>query len=65
MSALSEQKKVSSGPDGWIEDLRVLDLSGESGSLAGRILADLGADVVKIEPPGGDKAVIPPCPTAF
>jgi len=33
---------------------RVLDLSDERGFLAGRILADLGADVIKIEPPGGD-----------
>jgi crotonobetainyl-CoA:carnitine CoA-transferase CaiB-like acyl-CoA transferase len=35
---------------------RVLDLSGETGFLAGKILADLGADVIKIEPPGGDRA---------
>jgi crotonobetainyl-CoA:carnitine CoA-transferase CaiB-like acyl-CoA transferase len=34
--------------------IRVLDLSDETGHLAGRILADLGADVLKIEPPGGD-----------
>jgi len=34
--------------------LRVLDLSREPGFLAGKILADLGADVVKVEPPGGD-----------
>jgi benzylsuccinate CoA-transferase BbsE subunit len=34
--------------------VRVLDLSGELGYLCGRILADLGADVVKVEPPGGD-----------
>jgi crotonobetainyl-CoA:carnitine CoA-transferase CaiB-like acyl-CoA transferase len=33
---------------------RVLDLTNEFGELAGRILADLGADVVKIEPPKGD-----------
>ncbi len=33
---------------------RVLDLSGPLGWLAGRILADLGADVIKVEPPGGD-----------
>ena len=33
---------------------RVLDLAGPLGFLAGRILADLGADVVKVEPPGGD-----------
>ena len=34
--------------------LKVLDLSGQLGWLAGRILADLGADVVKIEPPQND-----------
>ena len=33
---------------------KVLDLSGRLGWLAGRILADLGADVVKIEPPRND-----------
>jgi crotonobetainyl-CoA:carnitine CoA-transferase CaiB-like acyl-CoA transferase len=33
---------------------RVLDLTNELGELAGRILADLGADVIKIEPPGGE-----------
>ncbi len=33
---------------------RVLDLSGPLGFLAGKVLSDLGADVVKVEPPGGD-----------
>jgi crotonobetainyl-CoA:carnitine CoA-transferase CaiB-like acyl-CoA transferase len=33
---------------------RVLDLTGPLGFLTGRILADLGADVIKVEPPGGD-----------
>ncbi len=37
-----------------LSGLRVLDLTDESGHLAGRILADLGAEVLKIEPPGGD-----------
>jgi len=37
-----------------LSGLRILDLTRESGFLAGKILADLGADVVKVEPPGGD-----------
>ena len=35
---------------------RVLDLTGPLGFLCGKILGDLGADVVKVEPPGGDPA---------
>ncbi len=37
-----------------LEHLRALDLTDDQGFLAGKILADLGADVIKIEPPGGD-----------
>lgn len=33
---------------------RILDLTDESGFLTGKILADLGADVIKVERPGGD-----------
>jgi len=33
---------------------RVLDLTDSWGWLCGKILGDLGADVVKVEPPGGD-----------
>lgn len=33
---------------------RALDLTDEKGVLCGKILGDLGVDVIKIEPPGGD-----------
>ncbi|HVM63455.1 MAG TPA: CoA transferase [Acidimicrobiales bacterium] len=36
--------------------LRVVDLTVERGELCARLLADLGADVVKVEPPGGSPA---------
>jgi crotonobetainyl-CoA:carnitine CoA-transferase CaiB-like acyl-CoA transferase len=36
--------------------IRILDLTREAGFLAGKILGDLGADVIKLEPPGGDLA---------
>src|SRR4051794_429260 len=39
-----------------LEGIRVLDLStGPVGGMATMILGDFGADVVKIEPPGGDR----------
>src|SRR5439155_9528533 len=39
---------------GPLAGLRVIDLTGECGQYCGRLLAGLGADVVKVEPPGGD-----------
>ena len=41
---------------GALDGVRVLDLSTEMGQYAGRLLADLGADTIKVEPPGGDAA---------
>jgi benzylsuccinate CoA-transferase BbsE subunit len=37
-----------------LEGHRALDLTDEKGFLCGKILADLGVDVVKVEKPGGD-----------
>ena len=36
-----------------LEDLRVLDLTDARGDLCARLLGDLGADVLRVEPPGG------------
>ncbi|MEE9149382.1 MAG: CoA transferase [Candidatus Tectomicrobia bacterium] len=42
--------------DALLSPYRVLDLTDERGLLCGKILADLGADVIQIEPPGGSSA---------
>lgn len=42
--------------DGLLSPFRVLDLTDELGFLCGKILGDLGADVIKVERPGGDPA---------
>ena len=42
--------------EGMLNPYRVLDLTNERGFLCGKLLGDLGADVLKIEKPGGDPA---------
>ena len=39
-----------------LQGLRVVDLADEKGELCGRILADLGADVIRLEPPDGARS---------
>ena len=41
---------------GLLDGIRILDLADEKASFCTKILADLGARVVKIEKPGGDES---------
>lgn len=43
-----------------LQSYRALDLTGSLGVLCGKILADLGADVIKVEAPGGDPGRLTP-----
>ena len=48
---------MTDNPDhlsGVLQGVRVLEVTEPLGALVGRFLADLGADVIKIEPPEGD-----------
>src|SRR5690242_17406059 len=40
-------------PAGALHGVRVLDLAEAAGALCGKLLADMGADVVSVEPPRG------------
>lgn len=43
-----------SDPAGALDGVRILDLTDERGIYGAKLLADLGADVIRVEPPGGD-----------
>ena len=47
---------MTQNTDGMLGAYRAIDLSDEKGLICGKVLADLGADVIKIERPGGDPA---------
>lgn len=49
---MSDQQKAATA--GALSHLRVVELGDIPASYATRLLADLGADVIKVEPPGGD-----------
>jgi benzylsuccinate CoA-transferase BbsE subunit len=53
-TAAPDPEAGASSAEGALAPFRVLDLTNELGQLSGRILGDLGADVIKIEPVGGD-----------
>jgi crotonobetainyl-CoA:carnitine CoA-transferase CaiB-like acyl-CoA transferase len=55
--------KEAAGParEALLAGVRVADLAGEPAAMTGRILADLGAEVVRVVPPSGDPlASLPP-----
>jgi benzylsuccinate CoA-transferase BbsE subunit len=54
MSPKEEKEKFTKTP--MLSAMRVLDLTDEKGALCGKILGDLGADVIKVERPSGDPA---------
>ena len=46
---------MPSQPQSSLDDLRILDLSSDvGGAYCGKLFADYGADVIKVEPPSGD-----------
>ena len=52
---------MTAAADAALAGRRVLELADESGVYCGKLLADMGADVIKIERPGGDATrKIPP-----
>src|SRR3546814_15436804 len=52
------------GRAGPLAGVRVVEISYQAGAVAGRILADLGAEVIKIEPDGGEASrMAEPCAT--
>jgi benzylsuccinate CoA-transferase BbsE subunit len=38
---------------GALDRIRVVELAADGSAFAGKLLADLGADVIIVEPPGG------------
>ena len=50
----SEATCADTDPVGALAGLRVIELAREPIAWAGKLLADMGADVILVEPPGGD-----------
>ena len=53
VGTLAVVSRIVSSNELPLSGLRVIDMADVKGELAGRILADFGADVIRVEPPGG------------
>ena len=51
---INAQNDFEDAERGPLTGLRILEVSDEKGQWAGKLMADLGADLIKIEPPGGE-----------
>jgi crotonobetainyl-CoA:carnitine CoA-transferase CaiB-like acyl-CoA transferase len=47
---------MAAEPRGPLAGLRVIEMGGANGQYCGKLLADMGAEVLKVEPPAGDDA---------
>jgi crotonobetainyl-CoA:carnitine CoA-transferase CaiB-like acyl-CoA transferase len=47
---------MDAASNGLLKGYRILDLCDEKGLMAGKLLADLGAEVIKVEPPHGESS---------
>ncbi|MCX8071677.1 MAG: CoA transferase [Candidatus Binatia bacterium] len=54
MALLDKGHRVESRSNTNLSGFRILDCTEEPGYLAGKLLAELGAEVIKVEPPDGD-----------
>jgi crotonobetainyl-CoA:carnitine CoA-transferase CaiB-like acyl-CoA transferase len=52
---MSDAQTMPAAMAGPLAGLRILELADEKGQFCGKLFGDLGADVVKIEPPGGER----------
>ncbi len=50
----AEQASGNDDFTGFLDGIRVLEIGDELGEYCGKVLAGLGADVVRVEPPGGE-----------